>query len=125
VLTITRPTQRSSDLFERRTRDRLSLLTDRRAVSVGRLFRGSCDGRSVPVALATVLSRAISAESLRSRRLARSNRIHPRRIERNLDHRAAECATVSSDENAGQRETARYWPGAVRAEYDAQPGFAR
>src|SRR5213594_3739562 len=63
--------------FERRIRDRRSLLTNRRAVSVGRLFRASCDGRSVPVALATVLNRAISAESLRSRQVARSNQIAP------------------------------------------------
>src|ERR1700746_1974527 len=98
-------------------------VTNRRAAAVARLFRASCDGRSVPVALATVLSRAISAESLRSRWLERSNRIHPLQIERTLDHRAVGCVTVSLDENAGQRGTARYWLGAVRAEYDAQPGF--
>src|SRR5207247_6895992 len=105
--------------FER-TRDRRSLLTNRRAAAVARVFRASCDGRSVPVALATILSRAIYAESFQSRRLARSNRIHRSQIQRELDHRAAECAKASLDENAGQREMARYSLGAIRVECDAQ-----
>src|SRR6266446_2272360 len=100
-------------------------ITDRRVFSIGRLFLASFDSRSVPAARAAVPSLAMFGESPRFLPLVRWYRIRQQRTESGRDRILAGSATVSSDENAAQREYARCLPGEVRAEYNAQPGFAR
>jgi hypothetical protein len=48
-------------------------------------------------------------------RVVRLSRIRLRRTERELDRTAADCASVSLNENAAQRGMSQYLPDAVRA----------
>src|SRR5438270_7582826 len=100
-------------------------ITDRRALSIGRLFLASFDNRSGPAARAAAPSLATFGGSPRFLPVERWYRIRQQRTESGRDRILAGHAKVSSDENAAQRVPAQRLPGEVRAEYDAQRGFAR
>src|SRR6266404_4015775 len=100
-------------------------ITDRRALSIGRLFLASFDNRSALAARAAVPSLAMFGESPRFLPAERWYRIRQQRTESGRDRILAGRGKVSLDENAAQRVPAQRLPGEVHAEYNAQRGFAR
>ena len=86
-----------------------------RASSIARLSRVTCDNRSVLAGRAPAVSHTIFRELPQHRPVARLSRIRLRRTERELDRTAADCASVSLNANAVQREMSRYLPDAARA----------
>src|SRR5438552_13473800 len=86
-----------------------------RAPSIARLSRVTCDNRNVLGARAAALSHTIFLELPQHLRVVRLSRIRLRRTERELDRTAADCASVSLNENAARRGMSQYLPDAVRA----------
>src|SRR6266404_7136826 len=93
--------------------------TNRHALSAAQLFHASCGSRNDPGARATVPSRAILRGSPRFARLARSNRIHLLRTEREQSYKVVRCDMASSNEDDERRETAQSSYDAIRCEYAA------